>query len=224
MQNAMLKLYKSGLSKWKEGKTVLTPISHANNVMSNMTMAHFAGVSYWEGWKYGGAVKDLVSNNPMLQEAADAGLFGGTFNQAEIVKAMPPQLRAMAGMSESKLKKLGEGIWDIMAFTVSWNGKKYGARPVMQWAYEAEDQFFRYLIYRDARKRGLSPDDAVEYSQNFIFTYDDLPKGARLIRDAAVPFFSYAYKVTPVLARTALEYPWRYAAPAAIVYAVNAAM
>jgi hypothetical protein len=32
-------------------------------------------------------------------------------------------------------------------------------------AYEAEDLFFRYLIYRDARKRGLDVDDAVDYSQ-----------------------------------------------------------
>lgn len=224
MQNGLFKIYRAGLSKWKEGKTVLNPVSHANNVISNVTMAHFAGVSYWEGWKYAGAVKDFLANNATLQEAKDAGLFGGTFNQAEIVKSMPPQLRALAGMSESKVAKLGEGIWDVLAFTVSWNGKKYGVRPVAQWAYENEDLFFRYLIYRDARKRGLDPDEAVDFSQRYIFTYDDLPKGARLVRDLAVPFFSYTYKVMPVLARTALEYPWRFAAPAAVLYTINAAM
>jgi hypothetical protein len=39
-----------------------------------------------------------------------------------------------------------------------------------------------------------------------------------------MPFFSYTYKVVPVLARTALVYPWRYAAPATIAYTVNALM
>jgi hypothetical protein len=94
----------------------------------------------------------------------------------------------------------------------------------MQWAYEGEDMFFRYLIYRDARQRGMGPEDARDYSQEYIFTYDDLPKGARALRDYGMPFFSYTYKVVPVLARTVLVYPWRYAAPATIAYTVNALM
>lgn len=220
----VLKLYRAALSKWKEGKTVLNPVSHANNVLSNLTMAHFAGVSYWDGHKYAGAVKDIVTNDEMLQEAKDVGLFLGTFKQSELVESMPPQLRALANMTESQASKLGERLWDTLAFTVSYKGKKYGARPVMQWMYENEDLFFRYLIYRDARKRGMEPEDAREYSQQFIFTYDDLPKGARVVRDFGMPFFAYTYKVVPVIARTAMEYPWRFAAPATVAYAVNAAM
>ena len=45
-----------------------------------------------------------------------------------------------------------------------------------------------------------------------------------MARDFALPFFSYTYKVVPVLARTALEHPARYAAPAAALYTVNALM
>lgn len=224
MMEGLFKIYKAGLAKWKEGKTVLNPVSHANNVISNITMAHFAGVSYWDAQKYAGAVKDLVTKDAMVQEAKDIGLFTGTFNQSELVASMPPQLRAMAGMSESKIAKMGEGLWDLLAYTVSWNSKKYGVRPVMQWAYENEDLFFRYLVYRDARQRGMAPEDAREYSQQFLFTYDDLPKGARIVRDVGLPFFSYTYKVVPVLARTALEYPWRLAAPAAVAWGANAMM
>jgi hypothetical protein len=224
MANGILKLYRAGLSKWKEGKTVLNPVSHANNVISNLTMAHFAGVSYWDAFKYGGAVKDFVTKNPMVKEAQDVGVFGGSFNNTELVKSMPPELKAMANMTESRLARFGERIWDTLAFTIEAKGTKYGARPVMQWAYEGEDMFFRYLIYRDARGRGMSPEDARDYSQEYIFTYDDLPKGARYMRDYGMPFFSYTYKVIPVLARTALVYPWRYAAPATIAYTANALM
>jgi predicted transcriptional regulator len=57
MQNDLTKIYLKGLSMWKEGKTVLNPVAHANNVLSNLTMAHFAGVSYWDTHKYVGAIK-----------------------------------------------------------------------------------------------------------------------------------------------------------------------
>ena len=224
MASGILKLYRAGLSKWKEGKTVLNPVSHANNVISNVTMAHFSGVSYWDAHKYAGAIKDFVTNSDMIKEAKDIGVFGGSFNNSELVKSMPPELKAMANMTESRLANFGERIWDTLAFTIETKGKKYGARPVMQWAYEGEDMFFRYLIYRDARQRGMEPEDARDYSQEYIFTYDDLPKGARALRDYGMPFFSYTYKVVPVLARTALVYPWRYAAPATIAYTANALM
>jgi hypothetical protein len=224
MAEGILKIYRAGLSKWKEGKTVLNPVSHANNVISNVTMAHFAGVSYWDAHKYAGAIKDLAKNDDMVKEAQEVGLFGGTFSQADLIKSMPPELRAMANLTESALSRFGERIWDTLAFTIEVGGKKFGARPVMQWAYENEDLFFRYVIYRDARNRGMNPEDARDYSQQFIFTYDDLPKGARLLRDYGMPFFSYTYKIVPVLAQTALKYPWRYAAPATVAYTANAMM
>jgi hypothetical protein len=214
-QNDLLKMYLKGLSMWKEGKTVLNPVSHANNILSNLTMAHFAGVSYWDAGKYVGAIRDLVKNDPMIDEAREVGLFGGTFNRSELLDGMPEQLKALAQMSESKAAVAVDKTWNALAFFLR--------KPAGK-AYEAEDLFFRYLIYRDARKRGMDPEGAVDYSQQFIFTYDDLPKGARLARDFALPFFSYTYKVVPVLARTALEHPARYAAPAAALYTVNAMM
>jgi hypothetical protein len=214
-QNDLLKMYLKGLSMWKEGKTVLNPVAHANNILSNLTMAHFAGVSYWDANKYVGAVRDFVKNDPMVDEAREVGLFGGTFNRADLLNDMPEQLKALAQMSESKAAAAVDKTWNALAFFLR--------KPAGK-AYEAEDLFFRYLIYRDARNRGMDPEDAVDYSQQFIFTYDDLPKGARLVRDFALPFFSYTYKVVPVLARTALEHPARYAAPAAALYTVNAFM
>jgi len=214
-RNELTKMYLKGLSLWKEGKTVLNPVSHANNILSNLTMAHFAGISYWDIGKYAGAMRDLIKNTPMVEEALDAGLFGGTFNRAELLDEMPPQLKALAGMSESRLKKGVDTTWNAL----SWFIRKPAAS-----AYQAEDQFFRYLIYRDARQRGLDVEDAIDYSQQYIFTYDDLPKTARGLRDYALPFFAYTYKVVPPLVNTALEKPWRYAAPAAALYTVNALM
>lgn len=217
MEGDLLKMYRKALSMWKEGKTVLNPVAHANNVISNLTMAHFAGVSYWDAHKYLGAVRELVKGDKMVKEARAAGLFGGTVSQEELVSMLPDQLKVLAAKTESKVAKGVDTVWSALSFFM---------RKPLGVAYEAEDLYFRYLIYRDARGRGMKPDDAVAYAQQFIFTYDDLPKGARTIRDApiGIPFFSWTYKAIPVIARTALEYPWRFAAPAAVTYGVNAAM
>ena len=217
MDNDLLKIYRKALSMWKEGKTVLNPVAHANNVLGNLTMAHFAGVSYWDVEKYYGAVRDLVKNDKLVKEARDAGLFGGTVSQEELVSMLPDQLKVLAAKTESKAAKGVDALWSALSLFM---------RKPLGVAYEAEDLFFRYLIYRDARKRGLKPESATTYAQQYIFTYDDLPKGARTIRDApiGIPFFSWTYKAIPVIARTALEYPWRFAAPAAAMYTANAAM
>lgn len=217
MQNDLTKIYLKGLSMWKEGKTVLNPVAHANNVLSNVTMAHFAGVSYWDAHKYIGSIKDLVKGDPMVDEAKDAGLFGGTFNRAELADAMPEELRVLAQMAESKSKRAVEMVW---------NGLSLWLRKPLGKAYNAEDEFFRYVVYRDARNNGLSVDDSVDYALKYMFSYDDMPKGARVIRDMPVglPFFSYTYKIVPALVNTALEHPARYAAPAVALYTANAAM
>ena len=217
MQSDLTKIYLKGLSMWKEGKTVLNPVAHANNVLSNLTMAHFAGVSYWDTHKYVGAIYDLVKGTAMVDEAKEAGLFGGTFNRAELLEVMPEELKAMAQMTESAVGRNVDRLWNALSLFL---------RKPMGAAYGAEDEFFRYMIYRDARNRGLSVDDSVDYAQKYIFTYDDLPKAARIMRDMPVglPFFSYTFKAIPALANTALEHPFRYAAPAVALYTANAIM
>jgi hypothetical protein len=212
---ALLKVYRKALGMWKEGKTALNPVSHMNNVVSNMTMAHFAGVSYWDAHKHVAAVTDFFGKAPMIEEAREAGLFGGTVTQEELNGMLPKEMQVLVQMEKGRVEKTADFTWNLLSLFL---------RKPLGMAYEAEDLYFRYLIYRDARGRGLHPNDAVDYSQRFIFTYDDLPKGARVVRDTALPFFSYTYKVIPVLAGTALQYPWRYAAPAAALYSLNMAM
>ena len=206
----LLKIYRQGMGQWKMGKTVLNPVSHTNNVISNITMAHFAGVSYWDAHKYIGAIKDFTKDAPMLQEAKDIGLLTGDITRTEIISQMPDEIRAMMNMQESQIKKWSKAAYN--AFTL------FLSKPMSN-AYRFEDDFFKYVIYRDARQHGLSPEDAMLYATQYIFNYDDLPKGARIVRDSPVgiPFFSYIYKAVPALIHTATHYPWRFAAPSIVV-------
>ena len=206
----LLTAYRQALSVWKEGKTVLNPVSHLNNTVSNMTMAHLAGISYHRVDKYLAAVHDFTTKNHAgIAEAKAAGLFLGSFNQAELSNAMPDELKNLAKMQEGLGIKTTRTVMNIMTL---------GLRNSMGKAYQFEDSFYKYMIYKDARSRGMSQDDAVDYAQKYIFTYDDLPKGARRIRDFAIPFFSYTYKAAPVLLETAMTHPVRMAVPAALMY------
>lgn len=207
------RLYLAGDGMVPTHNTVLNPVAHVNNVVSNLTMAHFAGVSYWDSHKYIAAIKDLAKNAPMVQEAKDRGLMTGDITRAELMADMPDDIKAMMQMQESQLKRKASTVFNIVTFGLS--------KPMGK-AYRLEDDFFKYLIYRDARKNGLSPDDAVDYATKYIFTYDDLPKGARTVRDLAIPFFAYTYKAVPALTHTLLNYPWRFAAPAAAIGGINA--
>jgi GGDEF domain-containing protein/uncharacterized protein YidB (DUF937 family) len=209
----LLKYYRKALSIWKAGKTVLNPVSHMNNMVSNLTMAHFAGVSYWDTHKYVNAVKDFVNNAPMIKEAKDVGLMTGDITRAELIADMPADIKAMMNQKDSNITKSAKATYNLLTF---------GLTKPMSKAYRFEDDFFKYLIYKEARAKGVSPDDAVDYATKYIFNYDDLPKTARLIRDAAIPFFAYTYKAAPALAHTAFNYPWRFAAPAAAIGGLNA--
>ena len=219
-----MQMYRKAMSLWKEGKVVLNPVSHANNVLSNISMAHFAGVSFWDQHKYAMAAKDLATRGGYYQEAKDAGLMLGTMGQEELMNMLPPELQALVHQQRSTGGRIVEGAFNALTFSWTRNGEQKGLRKHMAKAYEAEDIFFRYMIYADARKRGLTQSEAVDHSQRYIFTYDDLPIGAQKIRDFGMPFFAYTYKAIPALLHTAANYPHRMLAPAAMLYALNAAM
>lgn len=218
-QNDFTRAYKKMLSAWKEGKTVLNPVAHFNNTVGNITMCHFAGVSYWEVDKYVEAAREFAKgekNSTLIQEAFKYGLFSGSFTKEEMAALVPDkQLQELLNRSESGLDK----AIDLVNGVLSW-----GLRSKLRSAYEFEDSFFKLVLYKKAREEALmSPEDAVDYATSYIFTYDDLPTGAAAIRDYAVPFFAWTYKAIPCLLKTALVYPHRFLAPAAVLYGLNMA-
>jgi hypothetical protein len=207
--------YKTFLSAWKEGKTALNPVSHTNNVVGNVVMAHFAGVDAWDTPAYFRTFQSIYRNDERYKEAQDAGLFTGSWSRDELISLIPEDgIRDKLTGAQPAYQKLTNLFLNVTSL---------GLRKPLRWAYEHEDMIFKYLIYRDARDKGMNPRDAVDYANQFIFTYDDLPSGAKYIRDYAIPFFAWTYKAIPVLTRTALLYPHRFIAPAAIMFALNKA-
>lgn len=209
------RLARTMLAAWKEGKTALNPVAHTNNTVGNIAMAYFAGVNALDPRTYMRAFKDMRSNAEMFQEAQRAGLLSGNFSRTEMLEMIPlDELRNKLTGMRPGYEKVIDAFMEISSL---------GLRQKLRSAYEMEDTIFKYIIYKHARENGMSVEDAVDYAGHYIFNYDDLPSGARRIRDSILPFFSWTYKAIPTLLYTAMVYPHRYLAPMAMVFVVNKA-
>lgn len=214
-ETTFTRLWHSFMSAWKEGKTALNPVAHLNNTVGNIAMAHFAGVNAWDAPTYFKTVESIYKRDATYQEAVKAGLLSGSFMRNEVLELLPLDdvREKLTGM-----KPAYEKVFDLFLTIFS-----LGFRRSLRAAYEFEDAFFKLLIYRKGRSEGLTPEQAVDLANQYIFAYDDLPSGARAVRDSVLPFFSWTYKAIPVLLRTAMVYPHRFLLPAAICFAFNKA-
>lgn len=214
-ETTFTRLWHSFMSAWKEGKTALNPVAHLNNTVGNIAMAHFAGVNAWDAPTYFKTAESIYKKDALYQEAVKTGLLSGSFMRNEVLELLPLDdvREKLTGM-----KPAYEKVFDLFLTVFS-----LGFRRSLRAAYEFEDAFFKLLIYRKGRSGGLTPEQSVDLANQYIFAYDDLPSGARAVRDSILPFFSWTYKAIPVLLRTAMVYPHRFLLPAAICFAFNKA-
>ncbi len=214
VESVLSNAYREALSLWKEGKTAMNPVSHFNNCVGNWQAAQFAGVNMLDAKAYVNAMRSLYKHDESYREAEEAGLFTGSFTREEIAQSLPEPFRQYldAARDDDVLKRAGGIFMQVLTF---------GLRNKLSKMYGLEDDFFKLVIYQHARKNGQSPADAVDYALQYVFAYDDLPAGARKIRDSILPFFAWTYKAVPMLAKTALYYPWRFFGPSAAMFVIN---
>ena len=212
--DGLMRAFRQGMAFWKEGKTAMNPVSHMNNTVGNFVAAHLAGVDMWDAKAYSKALHSMRTADESFKEAQDAGLFSGSFSQEEFVQSLPEELKHLAQQEETGFKKFSDTLMRV--FT-------WGLRDKLRKAYEFEDAFFKMAIYQKAREAGMDPKHAVDYAHKFVFVYDTLPEGARKLRNSLFPFFAWTYQAVPMLATAAVCYPWRFFAPAVILYALNKA-
>lgn len=209
----LTKALRGVMAYWKEGKTALNPVSHVNNVVGNLIMCHLGGVPIWNAQSYVRALRDVYHDTDRLHEAMDAGLISGSFTQEEIAQLLPPEFKEVMGKTDSGIKKGADFVWNFMSL---------GLRGKLREAYGVEDTVFKLALYNYARDKGATPEDAVDHANRFIFAYDDLPRGAKVVRDTAIPFFAWTYKAMTVLPVVAAQYPWRFAMPAVALHTMQA--
>lgn len=214
----LIAAYDRALSFWKEGKTVWNPVAHGNNVVSNLFVMHFAGLNPANPVHYRDTIKEFKNRGQYWDEAVDHGLFGAEFANSELRNMLMPDLEDMADIetvAASRVAKMTDFLTKYPGRPISWY------RTNMQKAYEFEDQFFKLMIFMDRRKKGMGIDDAIVDSERYIFNYADVPEGVQNLKRWYSPFFSYTYKVLPMLLHTAMTRPDRMLAPMMLLGGAN---
>lgn len=218
-KGVLIAMYDKALSFWKEGKTVWNPVSHGNNVVSNLFTVYFAGINPLNPLKWRETMREFKTKGVYWNEAVDNGLFGNEFANEEIQKLLMPDLSDMADLETVAASRFAKVI-ELAKVT----GKPLSYyREKMQGWYEFEDQFFKLMLFIDRRKQGMNIQDAITDSERYVFNYADVPEGIELIKRIPIgsPFFSYTYKAIPMVLHTAMTRPDRLLAPVMLLGGAN---
>ncbi len=248
LQSMFPTFYRWALTAWKVTKTVFNPVAHFNNVVSNMQMYFMAGGKFRD---LGSAGKSMYKKDQFYQEALEQGLvgefvdnaglydmFGGLGGMKEADAAGNFIQRLMQRADKLSAMKLiagsaatGAAYGAVMAGPVgaavggtlgATTGGLYKLKGKAQAAYSMEDEVFRLGLYKLARGKGLSKSAAVDYAQQYMFDYSDIPPAVRFARDSgAIPFVTYTYKAVPAMLRLSLTRPHRVALNMALLWGIN---
>lgn len=185
---ATIGLAKTLVAGFKFNKVILNPSTHARNVMSNMILNDFAGLSPTRLDVYAKAAKSIIKKDEIYKEAKSAGLALNTFAAQEL-KAL------LSGPEISKLGKVTDAVKNA--------GKKLGD------LYQKEEEFAKMAQYIFQRGQGKNVDEAVTIAEQATFNYAQVTPFIRRVRESmfGMPFITFTYKATPQVAKTLITKP-----------------
>ena len=214
----LMAAYDKALNFWKEGKTVWNPVSHGNNVVSNLFTVYFAGVNPTNPSRWRETLREFRTKGAFWNEAVDNGLFGNEFANQEIQQLLMPDFGKMEDIESVAASRVAK----IVEFSKKYPGRPFSwYRENMQKAYEFEDQFFKLMLYIDRRKSGMDPQNAITDAERYVFNYSDMPEGIEFLKRTYSPFFAYTYRAIPMLVHTFMHRPDRLLAPIALLGGAN---
>lgn len=209
------------LTEWKKNKTARSPVTHMNNVMSNLIFMDINDVGVTD---LIGGIKSMVAGDAAYDEAMAAGAFGADMVAQELrndilrplLKEIEQQTQGSVGTVSSKLGMLGklaEALWS-------------GAKGIDRFAlrlYQLEDEVFRMALYNRRRRQGYPPREAALDARDTFLNYDIRAPWVNAARRTVLPFISYTYRAIPGIAKAIATHPWKLGKYIAISYAMNAA-
>ena len=220
------------MTSFKKAKTVLTPATHANNILTNYALMLLHGIPHKAlqdaarlMYRYEVSPRSLTKDQlRMMQEFYRSGAVLGQFTNTEAKKFITQRLaeNIRPENDRSLLEKLG-----------AWAGVERDTEQLLARAsragkltdnfftevYAAGDNVFRLAAFLNTagniqaaagaqsltdaqiREAGLA-------ARKLFLDYDIDARWVRAARQSFLPFVSWAYAITPVLGRLAIEKPW----------------
>lgn len=220
------------MTSFKKAKTVLTPATHVNNILTNYALMLLHGIPHKAlqdaarlMYRYEVSPKALTKDQlRMMQEFYRSGAVLGQFTNTEAKKFITQRLADNIRPENDRtlLEKLG-----------AWAGFERDTEQLLARAaragkltdnfftevYAAGDNVFRLAAFLNTagniqaaagvdsltdaqiREAGLA-------ARKLFLDYDIDARWVRAARQSFLPFVSWAYAITPVLGRLAIEKPW----------------
>jgi hypothetical protein len=211
-RNPAFKTYQDLLRAWKIGKTALNPAVHVNNIMSNFMLYDLSGSDYSSLAR---AATELRKGDKseIYEQARKLGVFDAGFSSQELGREgskMLDEIEAINPATDTvdKIFRVANAGW-----------KKTGGKVID--AYQGEDSIFRFGIFMDRLKAGMSPEDAAAEAKKWLIDYEINAPIIQAMRNTTHPFIAYSYRAIPLLAESVALRPWKYAKWAALGHAVN---
>jgi hypothetical protein len=230
---------------WKKTKTVYNPAVHMNNLVANFSMYYMSNGSWKTFAKASKEFKQIFAYERGKVELEDLpkdlrDLYNEGGLSADLVSA---EMRAQGNLENvyddlikthktDGAEKTGDFMNDALDTGLRQlrkGTKIFGpADKLSSDIYQLEDKIFRYALYK-TRKEQINPktgklytnEEAAKDAIRYFIDYDIRSPNVNLVRNTAVPFLSYSYRVIPLLIETAVVRPQKFAVLAALGYAAN---
>lgn len=192
------KLWRKTLGTWKFGKVVLSPSTHARNIMTNSFWLDISGVNHLKQAKaLPRMINEIRTNGKLYQLAKENGLIGTELIGADI----KPFAEAMKGRQATNMWETFKKGTDVAKRLANKAGK----------TYQAEEQVFKMIKFEDNLAKGMAPREAALEAEQWIFNYNKIPPITDAIRNSplGIPFITYISKAIPQLAKAAVNNPLR---------------
>jgi len=243
------RVFNNTMRWFKKSKTVYNPGTHITNIASNVTLAMMHDIPVMTIGKAARLFSLYeVSPNKLKKAELDlmsafmnSGAMLGDYSSVEVKQALyeawgqnmgvdgesslMKRMSAFAGYEKSKAQKLVQ----LAA------GKAKRLDEIATETYAAEDNVFRLAAF--LTKAGdlqnlegtatATPEQlkaAGTFARKAFLDYDIDSKAVKVLRQSVLPFISWTYAITPVLARMALHQPWKIANVIASYYLIEVAL
>jgi hypothetical protein len=211
-RNPIVSAYRQALAAWKAGKTALNPAVHMNNVVSNVMLYDLSG-SDWRSLASAANELRKGDKSDLYKQAEKLGVFDAGFSSQELGREGKNVLDAI------EASRPADNAVDAALKIASAGWKKTGGKIID--AYQGEDSIFRFGIFLDRIRAGMSPEDAAKESKKWLIDYEINAPAIQAMRNTTHPFIAYSYRAIPLLAESAALRPWKYAKWAALGYGLN---
>ena len=218
------------MTTFKKSKTIFTPATHANNILTNYSMMLLHGISHRTVAdaavmfsKFEVSPESLTKEQRAIMKAFySSGAVLGQFTNSEakrfIADSLAKQIRPDANASMlTRLAALGRHEKAMSDFAIKALRAGKATDSFMTELYAAGDNVFRLAAFMNVagnlqEKNGKLGDAELQEAglaaRKMFLDYDIDARMVRTARQSFLPFVSWAYAITPVLGRLAITRPW----------------